>query len=169
MDDIVNQAIQLNQWNNGKKEYNKNRYTIIDNTVIFVLTQGKYGIIDIDDISLLDSYIWCYHQTRGVKSKDIMMHRLIMKQLHPDRTSNIVHISGDWTDNRRSNLSFIQRSTQLRANNKSGYMGISFSREKERWIGSIMIDGILVQKQFLTKESAIEWRKDREIDNNLFV
>jgi hypothetical protein len=70
------------------------------------------------------------------------MHRLI----RPDITGEIDHDDRNGLNNRRSNLRAASRAEQLRnlgirVDNTSGYKGVSWSKDKDKWRARIMIDG----------------------------
>jgi len=130
MNPLIEQAILADSWIRGRRYPNKNRYYIIDDNVIIQLTQGKYCIIDVDNINLLDSHTWRYSPQNGTISGNITMHTYIMRRLHPDRISNVNHISGDKLDNRESNLCFVQRSNKVRKDNTTG---VFYSNDINIW------------------------------------
>jgi hypothetical protein len=110
MDDLINQAIISNCWTSGRRRLNKNRYSIIDDTVIVQLTQGKYCIMDLDNINILDEHIWRY-TTYARSSSGLLMHKVIIGD-----DDLIYHINGNVLDNRKSNL--ITRTQSLLQRNR---------------------------------------------------
>ena len=77
----------------------------------------------------------------------------------------IDHINGDRSDNRWNNLRSVtiqenRKNTKRRADNTSGYVGVSWDSKKEKWYSRIHFDG---RSKFLgyfdNKDCAIEARK----------
>ena len=73
------------------------------------------------------------------------LHRLIFLRMFgqfPEKGKVVDHRNGDKYDNTRDNVrpaTYKQNSTNRRrgCNNKSGYKGVSFSKEKQRWVARI--------------------------------
>lgn len=121
------------------------------------LSRGKVALVDEADyervIGLGSWYVLtsnsdrCYamrHLSRnGKPQKAILMHRFIL-QATPDQ--EVDHINGNGLDNRRSNLRFVTRSinvanSKLRSDNRSGCRGVSFRKDRRKWVAQITIDG----------------------------
>lgn len=117
------------------------------------LTKGKYVIVDEHDFEWLNQWRW-YYASSGYamrkpwikegkgKSEIIVMHRLIMGA---KKGQEVDHINRDRLDNRRSNLRIVtsqqQRFNMSRAkNNTSGHKGISWSKERNKWVAQIQIN-----------------------------
>lgn len=132
------------------------------------LTQGKFALVDDDMFEYLNQFKW-FCDSRGYAVRDIggrknkkriLMHRLINKT-----PKNLVtdHINRNKLDNRKKNLrSVTQRqntfNAKLSKNNKSGYNGISFY--KNRWVARIKFNyKIIYLGRFLHLEDAILARK----------
>ena len=52
------------------------------------------------------------------------------------------HVNGNTLDNRRENLRICSRSengwnTKIRKNNKSGYRGVSWKKDKNKWVARV--------------------------------
>jgi hypothetical protein len=83
----------------------------------------------------------------GVFGKIFRAHRLAWFYMTGDWPSHhIDHINGIRSDNRWSNLRLATRSqnacnTGLRANNRSGFKGVSWSNRSRRWAAHIRIHG----------------------------
>lgn len=76
----------------------------------------------------------------------------------------IDHKNGDGLDNRFENLreasahqNCINRT--LRKDNKTGLIGVHFCEDRQRWIGSIKVNGRCISKRFHTREEAKRHRK----------
>ncbi len=113
------------------------------------LTQGKVAIVDDEDYERLMEYKWCYSSTIGYavsrtyvggKKKVLLMHRFILNA-PPDKVTD--HINHNKLDNRKSNLRICSSSENNRnmpinrANNKSGYRGVYWSKSRKKWIANI--------------------------------
>lgn len=99
-------------------------------------------LVDIEDISLAINHSWSFcNGYIGIYHKKF--HRLVMDAKNYD---NIDHINGDKTDNRKSNLRFCNaaensanRGKQI--NNTSGYKGVTWSKNRNKWIAQIVSNG----------------------------
>jgi hypothetical protein len=114
------------------------------------LTQGMVALVDDDDYEWLNQYNWhCARKTyagrreankpNGEKGKIVLMHRVIM---NPPKDMVVDHINGDTLDNRRSNLRICtkrdnQRNHKRLSTNKSGYTGVHYRKDTEKWVATI--------------------------------
>ena len=171
MDVLVEQAINLDQWNPGKIDPMKNRYTIIGNDVVVELTLGKHCVIDIDCMFLLENHIWRCRGERGryeaLNEDYTRMHRMIIGDSLVSNIMRVAHISGNALDNRRSNLCSVQKGAKVKSHNKSGVTGISWNKQKRKWASYISINGERMNRFFLFKEDAVEWRREQELNMNI--
>jgi len=118
------------------------------------LTQGKATIIDDFDFERLNQHkrhvvkihgIWYAARHLLMKSgkrKKIYMQNEILKC---KKGELIDHIDGDGLNNQRSNLRVATHSQNMRnskipINNTSGYKGVYWSKEKNKWCAQIKID-----------------------------
>lgn len=131
----------------------------IEGVVAFVpLTQGYEAIIDAADAPLVDGWRWCAIVARRAdgtvrsvyavrndgprgKARLVYMHRVIAGT--PDGMDTD-HISGNGLDNRRENLRVAtraqnQHNRSLQSNNTSGAKGVTWSKEKGKWLAQITI------------------------------
>ena len=105
------------------------------------LTQGKFTIVDDEDVPILSRYRWCAAKAyntfyavawyRGM-GKNLVMHRLLLGLSEGDHRV-IDHINGDGLDNRKANLRVCTNrqnewNKQKHADNSSGHLGISFEK-----------------------------------------
>jgi hypothetical protein len=121
------------------------------------LTQGKISIVDDEDYECLSIFNWNTKVKDGGKrfyavrsrygnSKKyfVQMHRVIMGL--PDGDKRMVdHINGDGLDNRRINLRIATKSLnghnhKMFSTNKSGYRGVWWNKEMEKWQVRIMVE-----------------------------
>lgn len=117
------------------------------------LTQGKFAIVDDEDYErLIKNGKWCIAGTyaiRGVKTLGLRktrtmtyMHRFI---LNAPKNMQVDHINGDRLDNRKCNLricSPAQNSVNRgkNKNNKSGYKGVCWDSNAEKWRAYINVN-----------------------------
>lgn len=126
-------------------------------TRLIPLTQGKVAIVDAADYEWLSQWKWCawkpgkadsvYAARKeylpGGKQRTIYMHRLIMGEpvgLEVDHRN--------WRnklDNRRGNLRCATHAQNvcnkgLRADNTSGFVGVSFDKQSKRWLAKANIN-----------------------------
>ncbi len=124
------------------------------------LTQGKYTLVDDKDFEWLNQWKWCVifdsnHKWYAVRAEyigepgkkkrtTVRMHRLIMGN---PVGLQVDHKGLDNTlDNRRSNLRLATKSENMRnrstqVNNKSGYKGVSWSKQNKKWYAWIGVNG----------------------------
>jgi hypothetical protein len=109
-------------------------------------------LIDYEDLALLKIYRW-FVSTTGYVVKNFYqskpriesmeyMHRLIF---NPSKKESIDHINGNKLDNRKINLRICiakenGKNLNLKRTNKSGYKGVSWDKEKNKWLSKITSD-----------------------------
>ena len=108
-------------------------------------------MVDDEDFDFLNQIHWqvdafkcvgCHTKKDGKKS-NILMHRMIMK---PPKGVEIDHIDGNRLNNQKSNLRFATSSQNkinrgARKDNKSGYKGVSWHKQRNCWAVRLMING----------------------------
>ncbi len=114
------------------------------------LTQGKFAIVDKEDFPWLNKWKWYYKDgyaarnskgnSRKIKRTTIRMHREIIKA---EKGQDVDHINLDRLDNRKSNLRICNNFGNARnrckyANNTSGYKGVYFEKESNKWKAQIV-------------------------------
>lgn len=120
------------------------------------LTQGQVALVDDEDFDYLNQWKWTaifdsnkkWYALRADystgKRKTVKMHRLIMKA--PDNMQ-VDHVDlYNTLDNRKHNLRLATKSQNMRnrgkqSNNRSGYKGVSWSRQNKKWYAWIGING----------------------------
>lgn len=129
--------------------------TINRETALIPLTKGAWALCDLADWPELIRYSWYLHDDGGaargysVRTAEGKRHKI--KRMHqqilpcepgfePD------HKNLNRLDNRRSNLRVATRSEQvmnqrLKCNNRSGFRGVAWSKEKNKWLAYITKDG----------------------------
>lgn len=114
------------------------------------LTQDQVTLVDDEDFILLTKRKWCAWYNRssssyyaktaliecGVK-KVVSLHRYLLEVNDPKL--HVDHINGDTLDNRRINLRVCtaaqntKNHTKPNKFNKSGYRGVCWSKDKQKW------------------------------------
>lgn len=120
------------------------------------LSKGKFALVDDEDYDFLMQWKWCvnsfgyavrsigYKKPNGKWScKTVQMHRVVMNT--PDGMDTD-HRDTDKLNNQRNNLRICTRAqnkmnTNLRAGGTSGYKGVTWSKQKGKWQGYIILQG----------------------------
>lgn len=116
------------------------------------LTKGHVTVVDICDGDLA-ALRWTSNRSyarravcrKGQKDSSELLHRVIMQRVigrNLHATELIDHIDGDTLNNRRSNLRIVNNSqnninSRKRRTNTSGYKGVSWSKDKSKWMAYI--------------------------------
>ena len=117
------------------------------------LTQGKEALVSDIDYSFLMQWKWCYmkkqkggYAIRGIFSTNltVYMHKIIAERA--GKFGRIDHRNQNQLDNRRRNLRPANKSQNganrgSQANNTSGYKGVSWNKECQKWSAKIVITG----------------------------
>jgi hypothetical protein len=150
--------------------YKPNKIIIKDNYAIIVSNNSDDEIlIDLEDVEKISPYSWSinfegYAKARIGKST-LLMHRFIIK---PKKSETIDHINRNKIDNRKYNLNIVNNKMQnqnrgLHKSNTSGFSGVSFNNQTQKWCVSIYINGIRKSLgSFVDKNEAIKVRKEAE-------
>lgn len=118
------------------------------------LTQGKVAIVDDEDYAALSKYKWFAVKNKNrfyaarkhltlSGSRNLFMHLVIANTPKGFQTD---HRNGDSLDNRRSNLRTCtqvqnQHNVGRRADNTSGYKGVSWVPRERKWLATIQNNG----------------------------
>ena len=101
---------------------------------------GRFFIIDKNDLDKIKQYNWTVSKNLYVKSGNGRNHRLRLHRLIIDcpKDCDIDHINGMPNDNRKANLRIAthqnnSRNTKLRSDNSTGYKGVSFSKRERKY------------------------------------
>lgn len=115
------------------------------------LTRGIFAIVDDADFDILSQWKWhalkagdrTYYAVRslprrkGLPRQKIFMHRVILDCLGSSLV--VDHVDGDGLNNQRSNLRLVTQGQnslnrkRLSTTNKSGYTGVYWSKQKNKW------------------------------------
>ena len=118
------------------------------------LTKGYTAVIDAADVELVGRYAWtarvrphgvyAFRKVRsGSKPKVVHLHRVLM---NPPADLHVDHIDCDPLNNRRSNLRLATNSqnqwnSKRYRNNTSGFKGVSFHKNNNKWAANIQHNG----------------------------
>lgn len=114
------------------------------------LTHGQTALIDDEDAELVARYNWIavhrknlWYGQGSAKGEKVLMHRLVMG--FPEGQV-VDHRNGIGTDNRKENLRVTTqaqngRNRRANANSSSGFVGVSWSKDRHRWLACIKVDG----------------------------
>ncbi len=112
-----------------------------------LLTNGMVAYVDAADYEEISKYTWCLasggYAARIEKRRVIFMHRQIM---NPPEGMFVDHIHGNRLDNTRAHLRVCTLSENAqnrakRANATSRYRGVSYSKNREKWVVAIPGEG----------------------------
>lgn len=105
----------------------------------------------------------------NIDRKAYFSHRIIWYIMTGEWPGQIDHINHVRWDNRWANLRDVahqdnHRNKPLQSNNKSGYHGVGWEKDRKRWGAAIKVDGKKLHLgRFKTKEEAIKRRKEAEV------
>lgn len=134
----------------GEHRYNQGEYM----TREIILTKGQVVVIDDSDYPLVSQYKWyamwvknryyaCgyYRPAKGVY-KTRLLHRFLMDAKSGQQ---IDHVNGNTLDCRRCNLRFAtdsenQRNRGKHRDNSSGYKGVDWMPQKQKWRARICVN-----------------------------
>lgn len=119
------------------------------------LTQGLRAIVDDEDFEELNKYRWCaakdgtrFYVIRskmlsGSRKKTVRMHRIVLNLL--DKNICVDHIDGNGLNNQKSNLRICNHAQngancRIRIKNKSGYIGVYWNKQLNKWHSQIFVD-----------------------------
>lgn len=118
------------------------------------LSKGKVAIVDDADYEYLSQWKWYAKncgtvwyamrgQRVGKRTKQLSMHRIL---LDPADDIMVDHVNLDGLDNRRENLRTCtkaenMRNDGIRVNSKSGFKGVHWDKNRQRWVAYITTDG----------------------------
>lgn len=160
---------------NINKKYNN--YVIKDNIVYVDLDNNPDTVMscDVDDWMNYKERYWRmspYGYAISTYNYGIQaFHRIIFKLEDPKQ--QIDHINGNKIDNRRTNLRVCSNqensfNKEKNSNNTSGYKGVYFDKEANKWRGAIQYNGKSIKsaKRYKTPEEAAQWYINKS--NELF-
>lgn len=132
--------------------------TIIPKNIDFIFDLEDYDKIKKHTWNILDGYIFSH-----VNKEQILLGNFILD------TNNINYKNNNKLDNRKNNLRIATKAeitiaTQnIRDNNTSGFIGVSWKKDKNKWKSYISVNGRQIHLGYFgKKEDAIQARKDGE-------
>lgn len=146
---------------------------------------GDYGIcynedktrfcyFDLEDYKIIKQHYWIIPNRSDKyvisenKTKRIYMHRFVMGLGDYDKIIVVDHINHDKSDNRKKNLRICTQSensknVKARKNNTSGYIGVSWDKNRNKWHSQITFNRKCINLgRFENIEDAIAARKEAE-------
>lgn len=127
---------------------NKNEYIFHENEVIVLMKGGKQCRISKGSFEKIWPYTWCAEGTGYAMSrtsgKAVKMHRII---LGAKKGQFVDHVDGDGFNNSLENLRLCRKqqnefNSKIRADNSTGYKGVSFIKKSGRYRAYINKNGI---------------------------
>jgi len=114
------------------------------------LMQGYVALVDDEDYQRINQFKWCLNKTRkvryahrAIKQTTVLMHRFILGLTDPK--VQVDHWDRNGLNNQRSNLRITrtqnQHNTGLRKDNASGYKGVYWDEDRQKWVANIGIKG----------------------------
>lgn len=90
------------------------------------------------------------------------LHQLVFLMHHGHIPSNIDHIDGNGSNNRIENLRLATVSenmynTKINTKNTSGFKGVHFNKQKQKWQAKLWVRGEQIARVFQSKELAVEF------------
>ncbi len=116
-----------------------------------ILTNGMVAYVDAADYEELNRYTWqlvsAGYAGRFENGKCVMMHRQIM---NPPEGMQVDHIHRNRLDNTRAHLRICTasenaRNRAKRADATSRYIGVSYDKNRKKWVAYIRLEGKLRQ------------------------
>lgn len=136
----------------------KRTVTIKNGIVHIPLSRGEEAIADEQDLHIVSGHNWSTQRKRNTsyamrnenidgKNACIYLHREIAKAKEGDIVD---HINRNGLDNRRGNIriaTFSQNkcNSKLQKNNVSGYRGVYWRRDREKYQAQIQINGVKIR------------------------
>ena len=159
-----------------QRRIKSNEYDLTGQYGVGYTTKGEPFYFDIEDYDLIKDYCWRLRKDgyldakiRDGSNKRVLMHNLIMNQIHIDHVGGIESRN----DNRKENLrippddysfdTYNQMNKSKQSNNKSGCPGVCWHKRDKVWEVHISLNGI--QKylgRFNEFEEAVKIRKAAE-------
>lgn len=152
-----------------RKKYNE--YDLSGNYGIGYTTNGKEFYFDLEDYDKIKDYCWFKNDSGYIlsvlkkidgKQKRIRMHNLLIGDYGID------HINNNKFDNRKSNLRKVTASQnnmnkRLRQDSTSGYTGVYWGKQHNKWMAKIVVCGKQIHLGFFDNfEDAVKARKQAE-------
>ena len=127
-------------------------------------------IFDKEDYDKIKQYYWSLGKNGyflNVKNQ-LYLHRLIMGVADEDRSVQVDHIKGNKYDNRKINLRLCNntensRNKGLNKNNTSGYSGVYYRKDRNKWYARITVNREEINLgHYENFDDAVKARKEAE-------
>lgn len=144
----------------------RNHYDLSGEYGIGYDSKGEEFYFDLEDFDLIKDYCWQVDTYGYVVTTTVRMHRLIMNV--NDLNIDVDHKNHNTKDNRKGNLRLTTKSQnqmnkKKSKNNTSGVTGVSFMKNRNKWISYIQKDNKNhILGYFVNFEEAVNARKDAE-------
>lgn len=126
------------------KDINKhhNVYDLTGEYGVCTVKDGTQFIFDLADYELIKQYTWHISKNGYVVSKEFLLHRLVM---NAPKDMFVDHKDGNKLDNRKSELRICtvrdnSRNIHSCKNNTSGYKGVVWDKDLNKWRAQIKVD-----------------------------
>lgn len=125
------------------RKYNKYDITSHDFGILWTLNTNEEVYFDLEDADSILNHYWNTESSgypyTMVDGKPVRMHVFLNRKWHDHHNKNKM-------DNRKENLIYCThqeniRNSSISKNNKSGITGVYFSKDKNKWIAQITING----------------------------
>ena len=106
---------------------------------------------------------------RNNGGRPVYLHRVVASINGAPSDKVVDHINGDTLDNRLHNLRWVTiqengKNQKTRKNNESGFNGVKYHADKNRWISTITVDRhVMYLGSYISKEDAVKARLEAEI------
>lgn len=129
--------------------YNSRKHNIYDLSKDYGIgytSKGEKFYFDKEDLPIIEQYTWCIDSLDRVCSstggKIIYLSRLVM---NAPNGMDVDHIFHNRRDNRKRKLRICLhidncKNNPVRSNNTSGYTGVWYSKNKNRWVAEIKVN-----------------------------
>lgn len=123
-----------------------------NNTRTISLTQGQFAVVDAADYDILSFWRWRAQWAKCIRGfyavrwdsdtkRMVQMHRVILGLEHGDGLRGD-HVNHATLDNRRANLRVAtaaqnSQNQSMRADNSSGFKGVSWAKRQKKWTAQI--------------------------------
>jgi len=104
---------------------------------------------------------------RNGKESKFLLHRLLAITYipNPNNFPEVDHIDINPSNNNLSNLRWVSRKDNannkgIAKNNKSGYQGVYYQKNRNKWVAQYNLNGKSKMKRFNTIEEAISFRQE---------
>lgn len=158
-----------------------NKYKLLENYGVgWTSNTNEEFYFDLEDHDKIKDYCWYQDKKEkyiksntknkndnpNKKSHTLLLHRMVIECNEKDI---IDHINRNRVDCRKNNLRKVDnfdnaRNRSISSNNLSGYIGVSYDKERKKWSSQLIIkDKKIYFKRFDSKEEAIKARLEAEL------